>query len=81
MIELESILDIISFADKESLRRMMRHAKAYMTPHNYDHRIRDSKETAANEAFKHDDTFQQHRNQIMNSIYNYTEHLLNQCKH
>lgn len=58
VIELESILDIISFADKESLRRMMNH-----------------------EAFKHDDTFQQHRNQIMNSIYNYTEHLLNQCKH
>lgn len=51
VIELESILDLMSFGDEDSLRRMMRHASAYMKAHNLDKGIRHSKETYANKRF------------------------------
>lgn len=75
VVEIESILDIISFADEDFLRRMMRHTRAYMKPHNFDKVVRDSKETYPNEKFTHDETFQLHRNETMKSIYNYVEHI------
>ena len=75
VLEIESILDIISFADEDSLRRMTRHARAYMKPHNFDKVVRDSKKTYPNEKLTYDDTFQLHRNEIMKPIYNYVEHI------
>lgn len=75
VVEIESILDIISHADEDSLRRMMRHARAHMKPHNFDKVIRESKEAYPNEQFKNDETYQLHRNEIMKSIYNYVEHI------
>ena len=75
VLEIESILDIMSFADEDSLRRTMRHARAYMKPHNFDKMVRDSKETYPNRQFTNDETFQWHRNEIMKSIYNYVEHI------
>lgn len=75
IVEIKSILDIISHADEDSLRRMMRHARAYMKPHNFDKVIRESKGTYPNEQFKNDETYQLHRNEIMKSIYNYVEHI------
>lgn len=75
VIEIESILDIISYADEDALNRMMRHALAYMKPHNFDHVVRDSKETTANKEFDNDDAFEQHRNEIMKAIFRYVEYI------
>ena len=78
MMEIESILDLMSFGDEDSLRRMMRHARAYMKPHNFDKRIRDKKETYANKRFEFDQTFHGHRNEIMKAIYHYVEHIFDE---
>ena len=73
ILEIESILDIISYAGEDDLRRMMRHARAYVKPHNFDKVVQDSKETAPNPQFSKDETFQLLRNEVMKSLYNYVE--------